>query len=29
MPYMYFMTDQRPAVSPDSVGIFVSSAEKT
>jgi Zn-dependent protease with chaperone function len=29
MPYMYFMTDQRPAVFPDSVGIFVSSAEKT
>jgi hypothetical protein len=29
MPYMYFMTDMRPTVFPDSVGIFVSKAEKT
>jgi hypothetical protein len=29
MPYMYFMTDKRPAVFPDSVGIFVSRIEKS
>ena len=29
MPYMYFMTDKRPTVLPDTVGIFMSRAEKS